>query len=226
MGLHIYCIVPAGHPIPADCLGLDDRRPVAEDAGILALWATPHDASIVPSVAALRTHNDVVRAAMTSHITPVPLRFGQWFASRVDAVERVVEDSGKWAALLARFAGRAEYGVRVLHAGPEAERDVHPEAPKSGKDYMAGLARKQAQTTSRREDGQRIASGLTVRLEGLTVDERVEYSPAGEVLVTLAHLVAWEAADAYHGVIREFCDAAQDVQFVVTGPWPPYSFVE
>ena len=225
MGLHIYCIVPAGHPIPADCLGLDDRRPVAVDAGSLALWATPHDAFIAPSVAALRTHNDVVRAAMTSHITPVPLRFGQWFASRDDAVERVIEDSAKWAALLARFAGRAEYGVRVLRAGPEAERDVHPDSPKSGKEYMAGLARKQAQATSRREDGERIASGLTARLEGLAVDERVEYSPAGEVLVTLAHLVAWERADEYHGVIREFRDAVRDVQFVVTGPWPPYSFV-
>lgn len=225
MGLHIYCIVPAGHPIPADCLGLDDRRLVAVDAGCLALWATSHDASIVPSVSALRTHNDVVRAAMTSHITPVPLRFGQWFASRDDAVDRVVEDSGKWAELLARFAGRAEYGVRVLRADPEAERDVHPDSPKSGKDYMAGLARKQAHATSRREDGERIASGLTVRLEGLAVDERVEFSPAADVLVTLAHLVAWEAADEYHGVIREFRDATQDVQFVVTGPWPPYSFV-
>lgn len=225
MGLHIYCIVPAGHPIPADCLGLDDRPPVAVDAGSLALWATPHDASIVPSVAALRTHNDVVRAAMTAHITPVPLRFGQWFASRDDAVERVVADAAEWAALLARFAGRAEYGVRVLHAAPEAERDVHPDSPKSGKDYMAGLARKQAQATGRREDGERIASGLTARLEGLTVDERVEYPPAGDVLVTLAHLVAWEAADEYHGVIREFCDAAPNVRFVATGPWPPYSFV-
>lgn len=226
MGLHIYCIVPAGHPIPADCLGLDDRQPVALAAGSLALWATPHDTVIVPSVAALRTHNDVVRAAMTLHITPVPLRFGQWFASRDDAVERVVEESGKWAALLARFAGRAEYGVRVLHAGPEAERDVHPDSPKSGKDYMAGLARKQAQETSRRREGERIASGLTVRLEGLAVAERVEYSTAGEVLVTLAHLVAWESADAYHEVIRAFRDVARDVQFVVTGPWPPYSFVE
>lgn len=226
MGLHIYCIVPAGHPIPGDCRGLDDRRPEAVSAGSLALWATLHDAPLPPSVATVRTHNDVVRAAMTSHTTPVPLRFGQWFATRDNAVERVAEDSGKWAALLERFAGRAEYGVRVPRSGPEAERDVHPDSPKSGKEYMAGLARKQAQATSRRHDGERVASGITARVAGLAVDERVEYSPAGNVLVSIAHLVAWDAAGEYHVAIREFCDAAPDVQFVVTGPWPPYSFVE
>jgi hypothetical protein len=226
MGLHIYCIVPAGHAVPGDCRGLDGKPPVVVEAGTLALWASEHDSAVPVSVDAVRIHNDVVRAGMTPSVTPVPMRFGQWFASRDEAVERVIDDTAKWTGLLGRFAGHAEYGVRALSQGVDAERDVHPAPPQSGKDYMAGLARKQAQAASRRDDGERIASAIRARLGDLAVAERVDYIPADDVLVTFAHLVAWDAADEYHDAIREFCDSGEGVSHVLSGPWPPYSFVE
>lgn len=224
--LHLYCIVPAGHDVPADCLGIEAHAPFAVQAGTLAIWATEHAAPAAPGLDVLRSHNAVVSAAMDRHVTPVPLRFGQTAPDRDSAAERMAEDAVRWASLLARFAGRAEYGVRVLRHVPDAEQDVHPAPTESGTEYMAALARKQAQAAERRDEGERIAGSMAARLGELVDETRAEPSPAGELLITIAHLVAWTAADAYHGAMREIREMSRDTRFVLTGPWPPYSFIE
>jgi hypothetical protein len=142
--LHLYCIVPASHPLPQDCRGIDARPPFAVHSGSLAVWATEHADAVAPGIEVVRMHNAVIAAAMDSRITPIPLRFGQTAPDSGAAEDRIAGESAKWTALLARFAGRAEYGVRALRHVTAAERDVHTPTPESGTEYMAALARKQA----------------------------------------------------------------------------------
>lgn len=224
--LHLYCIVPAGHAIPADCTGLQGGRPFTVEAGGLGVWASEHHEPLTPSVDRLREHNGVVTAAMNTRITPIPLRFGQSSADRAAAAERITADAAKWLELLDRFAGHAEYGVRVLRQLSDTEQDVHDRPVESGTEYMATLARRQAQAAGRRAEGERIAARITDRVGNLATEKRVEYAASGELRVTLAHLVAWAVAEAYHGAMREVREASQDTRFVLTGPWPPWSFVE
>lgn len=226
MTLHLYCIVPAGHEVPEGCAGLEGSRPFTVKAGALAAWATEHDASVAPMIDMVRRHNDVVAAAMTTLVTPVPLRFGQSAADRREAAAHVADDAAKWLGLLERFAGRAEYGVRVVREVLNAEQDVHASSAESGTEYMAALARRQAKAADRRAEGERIARMLTSAVGGVAADVRSEPGKAGSVLATVACLVAWTAVDAYHGAMREVCKESQDTQFVLTGPWPPYSFIE
>lgn len=223
--LHLYCIVPAGHPVPVGCEGLESHPPFPLQVGDLAAWASEHQAAVAPSIEVVRTHNDVVAAAMTAEVTPVPLRFGQSAADRETAAAHIAEDPAKWHHLLRRFAGHAEYGVRVVREVRAAEQDVHAPHAESGTEYMAALARKQAQAADRRAEAERIAEIIRSATRGLAVDIRVEPGRAGSV-VTVACLVAWTQADAYDCAIREVCDVTQDTRFVLTGPWPPYSFVE
>jgi hypothetical protein len=223
--LHLYCIVPAGHNVPDGCEGLQSSRPFTLDVGPLAIWASEHEAPVPPSIEVVRTHNDVVATAMTQQVTPVPLRFGQAAADRETATAHIADDAAKWVGLLERFAGHAEYGVRAIGQVPAAEQDVHAADVESGTEYMAALARKQAQATQRRAHAERIAEIIRSAAGGIATDMRVEPGKVGSV-VTVACLVAWTAVEAYHGAIREVCEVTQDTKFVLTGPWPPYSFVE
>jgi hypothetical protein len=91
---------------------------------------------------------------------------------------------------------------------------------------MAALARRQAHATGRREDAERIVVAIGRLVAGVVSEQHVEYQPAGAVLVTLAHLVAWPDVEAYHSAIGRAREAWPDVQLAMTGPWPPYSFVE
>lgn len=223
--LHLYCILPAEHTLPDGCVGLDAQRPFAIQAGGLAVWATEHESPVAPSLTAVRIHNDLVAAAMDERVTPIPLRFGQASPDREAAAKRVTTEADTWSKLLGRFAGHAEYGVRVMPGAPGAEQDVHTAKAESGTEYMASLARRHARTTDRRTEGERIVEAVATRVGSLAGDTRVEYGPADGPLVTITHLVAWTAADAYHGAMREVREMSGDARIFLTGPWPPYSFV-
>ncbi|HSK18627.1 MAG TPA: GvpL/GvpF family gas vesicle protein [Longimicrobiales bacterium] len=227
MHLHLYCIVPDAHSVPEHCIGVDSQRPFMLDAGAgLAIWATGHEEPVPASVDAVRVHNDVVTAAMGRSVTPVPLRFGQSAPDRSAAAELVTAEAARWLDLLERFRGRAEYGVRVMRDVSETEQDVRAASVQSGTEYMAALAWKRARAAERRSEGERIVAETGARLGLLAIDTRVEYPPTGRVVATIAHLVAWTDADAYHDAARALRVALQNARLVVTGPWPPYSFVE
>ena len=224
--LHLYCIVPAGRGVPEHRTGLEGRRPLVVEAGALAVWATEHDRAVPASVDALRTHNEVVVSAMDTQVTPVPIRFGQTAGDRTAAAELLADTPERWLELLAGFAGRAEYGLRALVDEADAEQDVHAASSMSGTEYMAGLARRNARSAERRARGEQIVDRVEQRAGVLADDVRVEHFPSGPVLLSVAHLVAWTAADAYHGAMRELRESSADARLLLTGPWPPYSFVE
>jgi hypothetical protein len=226
MGLHLYCILPSSAPLPASLTGVSGAGVQAVQCGSLACWASTHDARPAPDEAGVRAHNAVILAAMTDAVTPVPLRFGQW-TDDVQAAEREVgATEARWLELLARLAGRAEYGVRLMRpvtqAGPA--QDVHGEQSSTGKEYMARLARRQAAARQWKADAEEMATALLATAGSVAGESRME---VGEppVLASLAHLVAWTDADAYHSALARFRSAHSDVRCLCTGPWPPYSFV-
>lgn len=225
MGLHIYCIVPAGFAPPPSFTGVADATVSAADAGVtIGLWSSTHPARPAANAAAVLAHNRVIAAAMEQRVTPVPVRFGQWFDSLDGALERIAADEPRWAAQLTRFAGCAEYGVRVISdAVPDPARDVHPAPGVSGTEYMAALVRRHAETESRRAQGDAIVAQLDTQLGDVILDRRVEHLEGGG-LVSCAYLVAQTRAADYHAVLARVRRSRSDLRFLYTGPWPPYSF--
>lgn len=229
--LHAYCIVPAGHEPAAGLTGCAGEPVQAIAAGgRLACWVSP--ARTAPADAGmLRDHNRVVAAAMDRRVTPVPLRFGQRFPDAPAAAAAIAAGQDRWLGLLDRFAGRAEYGVRVVsvesvdEGPPDAARDVQQQRPASGRAYMAALAARQAADTRRREEAGRIAALLSQCAGPAVVDSSMEVLEEADGVVAVAHLVAWDDADAYHAAMQGARDALQDLRCLFTGPWPPYSFV-
>src|SRR5690606_24815338 len=136
---------------PPELAGLEGGAVRAIDAGSLGIWTTAHEAPPAASLETIRTHNEVVQAAMVDGVTPVPVRYGQWLPGEDEARARVLEEEARWAQLLEWFAGRAEYGVRVeVSAG---EQDVQESPAESGTGYMAALATKMARAAARRSEG-------------------------------------------------------------------------
>jgi glycosyltransferase involved in cell wall biosynthesis len=91
---------------------------------------------------------------------------------------------------------------------------------------MEGLARRQAEQDRLRRGVDGAAARIADRLGSLAAETRVDYAPAGRSGASLAHLVAWKDADAYHAVMAELREAIPDYRLHVVGPWPPWSFVE
>lgn len=221
MGVHVYCVVPAGLEPPPELRGVGGATVRRVDADTISLWVSEYARAPSADLDAVRAHNDVVAAAMDRQVTPVPIRFGQWFDDAADAAERTAADSERWCSLLDRFAGRAEYGVRVTARDVPA-RDMHTSRPDTGTAYMAQLARHAAGSAHMQREAERLARAIAEQAG--VIDIRV--TDAGEDAASIAHLLAWNDVAAYHSIVEAVGDAESSLQMLCTGPWPPYSFVE
>jgi hypothetical protein len=226
-GIHIYCIAPASHFPAPELTGLDGAALRAADAAGLSFWFSAHAARPDASLDRVRVHNDVARAAMTTLVTPVPVRFGQWFDDTAAAAAKVAENVEHWRERLTHFAGRAEYGVRVLplHDEPHSARDVHPAPASSGRAYMEALAQRQAEAERMRSTAEELAVTLSAQLSDLIADSRADLCPDSRTVLSMAHLVAWRDAEAYHSRMQSVRAAHTELRLLFSGPWPPYSFV-
>ncbi|HSJ06918.1 MAG TPA: GvpL/GvpF family gas vesicle protein [Longimicrobiales bacterium] len=228
MGVHVYCVVPAGFGPPDGTRGIEGEAVGFGDAGMVGCWMSRHDSRPAPTAESIRVHNDVVKAGMTDDVTPVPLRFGQWFADADTAVAEVGSDAERWRSLLAGFAGFVEYGIRVRYAmaapAVSAVRVVRPGPLTSGTAYMAALAKREADAADRRRDAERAAAWIAGRTSAIVRDSRWE-AGRGVDVVAVAHLVARADTGAYRSAVESLRAERPEVSVMLTGPWPPWSFV-
>jgi hypothetical protein len=223
MGFHLYCVTTAAIT-PEGVGGIDGAAVQAIASGGIAAWASPADAPLRASLDAARAHNAVVEAAHRLE-TPVPLRFGQWLPDEASVRARLAERADDWRTQLAALAGTAEFGVRILDpARPGPAQDVRPESTGAGRAYLEALAGRETERARRSAAGQEIAAALEQDLGGTVLRARVDPLETAHGLATIAHLVRRNDAAAYRSTLERAIAGRPELQFLTSGPWPPYSF--
>ena len=223
----MYCVLPADAPDPA-VPGIDGAPLRAIRAEGVSVWVADVKTAPRPDLDHIREHDLVIRAALESGHTPVPIRFGQVAGSDDDVAAHLA--SRDYRPDLERIAGCIEFGIRVLD--PEAH-DAEPVQPLElegaasgpGATHMKMLAARMQALERTRARSLDAARALDAELSRWVRETRIAPSdkPAG---ATVAHLVQTGAADTYVARARELSHVHPPLRIVVTGPWPPYSFVE
>lgn len=219
MGLYLYCLCEVGHPPPDSVSGLGGAAVRSQVVRGFSAWVSDLERTPAASLDHIRVHNAVVEAA-AREVTPLPLRFGQWFETPADLEASLQEKAPGFQGALARVSGALEYGVRVLdptHVPEEIDRA-------SGTAYLEALARRSRGAEKGRQRGRQVAAELKEWLGGTVRDERVRSLGAGS-LVSIAHLVDRHDTGSYRQRMDQFPARHPDLHFVVSGPWPPYGFV-
>lgn len=135
----------------------------------------------------------------------------------------------------ARTAGRAEWGVRVLFQEERARRRA-AEAADSGDGSGRGfLLRKKAAQESARTLSGRVRGEVDRAYDDLAgrAAEARRRAPEAEgaaarLLLDAAFLVPQGDAGDFERAVREWADrlAGDACEVTLTGPWPPYNFLE
>lgn len=237
-GVHPYCVVPSGVRPEDGIRGLGGAKVAPVPVGAVDVWASELEARPEADLSALRAHDRVVRAADRDGRTPLPVRFGAWFADRDALVRRIGEREAVYRAALETVAGCLEFGVRVVEPGDgAADREIGTDAGDErgrlaaagsagpGTAYLRAVARRRTAERRRRERADRILEELREAVEGRVRDERVEHPDAGRGLLSVAHLVPAAAVRAYRDAVEGLRRTREEIRIVATGPWPPYSFV-
>lgn len=223
MGAYLYCVLPAGvGSVPAALRGIDDATVEAVPLGDLSVWLSRLEQRPDATLDRVRAHNGVIEAAASGEATPVPLRFGQWVADEQQLAGAIGARAEPLARTLERIAGAVEFGVRIADPAKVAAGAVPTPAESTGREYLERLAERD-RLDPRGEDLARQLRGATA---GLVREERVEPLPSAHGLVTVAHLVDRKDIAAYRAAVTGFRDRFGDLRFLISGPWPPYSFVE
>jgi hypothetical protein len=234
--LAVYAITPASARLPA-ATGMRREPLRLYRAGALA--AVAGDIRGVPAATpdSLRMYDGTVRRLAASLPALLPVRFGTCVTDADDlrAILRSRERSLRRA--LAHVRHRVQMTVRLLADTGEADTESGPTpsrsdsaAPASADARGGGAVRPSAGTLYLREraDAARrarhVAEFEPIRsaVERWVRDERIErQGPKTSVY----HLIPRAAASAYERAALRRA-RSMNLRIVVTGPWPPYAFVE
>ena len=238
MSTYVYGIADRSHPAPAEgTTGVGEpARPVRTVVGgDLAAVVSDAPPGLRPLRRDLLAHQSVLRR-VGARGPVLPLRFGS-VAPDDDAVRKVlVERGAHFHERLRALAGKVEYRVRAVHDERAVLRRVmadHPEIRAMSETADAAGRRRDEQ---RRRLGERVRAAVRDRE---AEDARAVYgalAPASAAvqggpgptaaLVDLSFLVAEDAADAFRAAVGRMRRQLGHLRMDVTGPCPPYSFVE
>ena len=216
-------LVAADAPLPeygegAIEAGLDDLAWVSDRA-------VAHE-RIVEHLLAPLLAGDAPRRAL------VPLKLFTLFADDRRALVWLDGERDRLAALCDRLAGRVELGARVRFDPEHARRaaEAAEDVPATGTDFLRAKRRRRDALRDAAPRAAEAAAGAFARLAEGAEDARRREIPeaATSVILDAAFLVAADGVAGFEAVVEraaaELADAA--CELTLTGPWPPYHFVD
>jgi hypothetical protein len=230
--LYLYGITDAHRspqPLPAGFGGRAvDLHPLDGMAAVISELAQGRPEA---SERNLRVHFHVVAAFIASH-TMLPVRFGTAYEDLAKLTAHLEHARRFYSNDLQRLRGQVEVGIRAIRRGtataPFGEtEDRVPANVGPGARYLAAKRASAAQSLSRQRQVQELAALLIERL--VVPPSEVEWhaisNPTGEAGVSAAFLLRRESLPSFEQAVSTLRDLEPDLDVLLTGPWPPYSFV-
>jgi hypothetical protein len=174
----------------------------------------------------------------------VPMKLFTLFESDERAVEALAGERERLEAVLAKVAGREEWGVRIHFDANRAKRltaaapvpadpAANPAAgPVSGRSFL--LRKKDAQEASRNLASRAGAAveeafaELSRHADAARRREPMVAESGPRLLLDAAFLVPGAGAEGFERAVQAESErlAAAACEVTLTGPWPPYNFIE
>lgn len=243
---YLYCVVSCPGTLsmggaPAGLPGLSAPRVLAVGDG---LWLVAADAPLPQYGAESIQENlqdlDWISGRALAHEevvehfgragTVVPMKIFTLFSDEARALEHIRSDRDRLNRILSRIAGCQEWGVLVRFDESRAKEAVADgERPTSG---TAFLQRKKLEKDSARTLLARLQPGMDEVFAELAVHaaesrRRAPVSPS-PLLLDGAFLVRTADAADFEQAVGRWAErlAANACELTLTGPWPPYNFLE
>ncbi|MGW5852050.1 GvpL/GvpF family gas vesicle protein [Streptomyces sp. NPDC055254] len=239
MTLYVYAITGKDHPQRFDGLTGVGSHPApvrAVPAGPLCAVVSDISEEIRPKRRDLLAHQEVQERLMAGGVV-LPLQFGYIASDDLAVREALEEDTDGYLATLERLDGCAEYHVRasqadedellrkILRDSPEA-REINERIRAGAQDPQLPLALGELVAREVQERQEALAAGLVEALIPYAREDAT-HAPSPPDFLNLSLLVPHERKDDFLAVQAGLAQQIGDgVDFRLTGPLPPYSFVQ
>lgn len=170
-----------------------------------------------PSPDLVLAHERVVESLMDRRPL-LPLRFGTMLAGEDELAAAVTARHDELGQALDHVRGRVEMGLRVVSpADPEPRPRAGSSGGHSGRSYLM------ARAAEHRRIG-RLVREVHRPLAELAAAGSVRERPQPPAVLVAAYLVDRDRVADFRTRAATLAAGHDDLQFHVTGPWPPYNF--
>lgn len=238
MSTYVYGIARSSHPsLPEEAKGVGDPpRPVRIlKQGKLAAFVSDAPEDLRPKRRDLLAHQNVLSEAGEKG-TVLPLRFGGISPDDETLASVLAEREDHYLERLLALEGKAEYNVKASHDEEAVLHRVLADDPQLRAMAEAGRTAGGGSHEQKIQLGERIATAVQLReaadadLVRARLEEAADEVSAGPQstgwLTNLSFLVVRERGADFLNAVDELRKQQPHLVLTVTGPLPPYSFVE
>ena len=234
-GFYLYGIVEAGRPFPSDLVGLGGRPVSLILYKNLAAVVSPSFFQPYPvDQEHAFLHEGVVEKVMA--FGPIlPMRFNTLLSEREHILFLLREHYDTFTAQLHRFQGKVEMGLKVLWDPEPVKKEFQistrgirflgKEAQGPGRGYLLKRLEAHRIAEAVRERGEALIGRIQAAFAPLAVGSVVRRFPTERLLLDASYLVKEEDQEAFRAGLGSLGVEMPELSFLLTGPWPPYSFV-
>lgn len=224
MKLYVYCLAEGVDTIAETIRGVSGARVhLQKIEDVTALVSNLEGDTIPVNRENVLAHAAVVRSVL-DQTTPLPFRFGtlvteaqlgSYITSRKTALEEK----------LAHVRDCVEMSVKIIWKIAKDQTEQPVAEPGTGTAFLAEKRREILGDERRAAEAKEIASWLHQSVSGLMRDEQVSLRPNEALMLAASHLVERARVEQYQEQLAEARKNRPELHFLVSGPWPPYSFV-
>jgi hypothetical protein len=229
MKLYVYCLAAGIDALETPITGISGAPVRLLKMEDMAFLVSDNDSDAAPVTRENALAHAAVVRSLLDRTTPLPFRFGtlvteKQLRSYVSARKPALNTK------LALVRGCVEMSVKIIW---EISADKQPEARESDQELRQGagaafLAEKRREILGdqrRAAQAAEISTWLHKSISGLTRDEQVTVRPTERLVLAVAHLVERANIRRYRETMAEARNERPELHFLLSGPWPPYSFV-
>lgn len=167
-------------------------------------------------------HNAILMG-YCADVAVLPMRVGAVFSDEAAVRAEIEERSGSFSATLTALTGIHEYAVQ-LSVLPDTK--ASSDAAGSGRDHLLQRRQDRDRRAAREQDRQALARAVLDQINALALQVEPAGAPKPDRVLDCVVLLPRDRVPILQGMIRSLGEAATalDLDLVVTGPWPPYSF--
>ena len=225
MKLYVYCLAEGVERLDKTLRGVSGEPVrIVQFENLSALVSVSRSAAFQVNRKNVLAHHEVVRS-ITEQTTPLPARFGtivtvEQLSNYVSTHQQAIK------AKLAHVRGRVEMNVRMIETTDAADTpqdNDHGLGPGTAflLEKQRDLLREQAGAAQK---GQ-LSAWLHEKLGDLIKEEKISLVPSKTLILARAdHLIERVDVQEYRTKMTKAVEERPEVRFMVSGPWPPYSF--
>ncbi len=234
---YVYAIVQREARIPADLTGLGDAPLSRVPWQDLAAIGSPIQSATLPATPASVLRHEAVVEALCQAGPALPARFGAILADPAAVAQSIAEKYEVLRADLARVGDKVELGLTILWDTPAKPDEAQTEqqmlaaaqtessAPGAGKRYLEAKLALHRREAAQQHQARAIIADLEQALRPYLLEQRCRVLSLPRLAVRAAYLVQPWQVQAVQRKVDELRQKQPELRWLLSGPWPPYTFV-